>query len=80
MPQRLAKTKKHRALKTKKMGATSKSRRENHGTTARFPLTGAIPSIARGVSIDAKAIAMPAAKAAKAAAPAKAKTAAKSAQ
>jgi hypothetical protein len=60
MPQRLAKTKKHRALKTKKLGATSKRSRENHGTTTRLPLTGALPSLRRGLPVNPDLIVVPA--------------------
>lgn len=66
MPQRLAKTKKHRLIKTRKAGAKAKSAREIHGTTALFPLTGAIPSLSGGKVVKASDIQMPAAKAAKA--------------
>lgn len=67
-------------MKTKKLGASSKSAREHKGTTASFPLTGAIPSVKRGVAVTASEILMPVVAAAKKAAPAKAaaKTAAKS--
>lgn len=60
MPQRRAITLKHRALKTKKLGAKSKSARENKGTTAAFPLSGPIPSVHRGLNVDAACIDMPA--------------------
>ncbi len=53
MPQRLAKTRKHRSLKTKKMGAVSKARREIHGTTARLPLSGEMPTLRGGRPVDA---------------------------
>lgn len=53
MPARLSKTKKHRAKKTKKLGAKSKSARENRGTTPSFPLKGAIPSLRRGLPVSA---------------------------
>jgi hypothetical protein len=56
MPQRLAKTKKHRFLKAAKLGRSAKSARENTGTTASFPLTGAIPSLRAGVKVDPKTI------------------------
>lgn len=56
MPARLAKTKKHRALKTKKLGAKSKSSRENKGTTPSFPLSGPVPSLRRGRPVAASDI------------------------
>jgi ribosomal protein L25 (general stress protein Ctc) len=68
MPARLAKTKKHRAKKTKKLGASSKSARENHGTTARFPLTGPIPAVRYGRVVKPETITVKAKTAAKAAA------------
>ena len=79
MPQRRAITLKHRALKTKKLGAKSKSARENKGTTAAFPLSGPIPSVKRGLKVEAATIDMPAVMPAKKAVAAKApaKTAAK---
>ncbi len=82
MPQRLAKTKKHRLIKTRKAGAKAKSGREIHGTTPLFPLTGAIPSYSAGRVVKASDIKMPAAKAkvAKAAKAPAAKSAAKSAK
>lgn len=70
MPQRLAKTKKHRLIKTRKAGAKAKSRRELHGTTALLPLTGTMPAIRAGKIVKASEIQMPAVKAAKAKAPA----------
>ena len=75
MPQRLAKTKKHRMIKTRKAGAKAKSARELKGTTPLFPLTGAIPALRAGRVVKASEIQMPKATA-KAKAPA-AKTATK---
>ena len=62
MPQRRGKTQKHRALKTKKLGAKAKNARENHGTTPAFPLTGAIPSLRAGKPVKASSILAPAKK------------------
>jgi len=62
MPQRLAKTKKHRHLKTKKMGVRGKRSRENNGTTDRFPLEGDLPALRRGKAVKPESIFVPAPK------------------
>jgi hypothetical protein len=56
MSSRLGKTKTQRDCKTRKFGNKSKRRKENHGTTASFPLTGPIPSLRFGVPISASEI------------------------
>lgn len=62
MPARLAKTKKHRQKKAAKLGNSSKRARENKGTTASFPLTGALPSLRYGVAVKADDIVVATAK------------------
>ncbi|HVJ65607.1 MAG TPA: hypothetical protein VM901_10160 [Bdellovibrionota bacterium] len=62
MPQRLKKTKAHRDLKKAKLGARNKRIKENQGTTASFPLEGAIPSLRAGRKIAAEKIIVPASK------------------
>jgi len=47
-------------MKRKKLGAKTKAKRENHGTTASFPLTGAIPSLKAGRPVKASSIIVPA--------------------
>jgi hypothetical protein len=59
MPQRLKKTRTHRALKAKKLGAKTKHFKENKGTTAAFPLTGAIPSLRGGRPVEPSTIIVP---------------------
>lgn len=59
MPARLAKTKKHRHMKEKKLGASGKRARENKGTTASFPLEGALPSLRYGRPVKAESIVTP---------------------
>jgi hypothetical protein len=54
-----AKTMIKRRHKAKKMGATSKNKRENKGTTARFPLEGELPALRRGMKVDAASIVVP---------------------
>jgi len=56
MPARLAKTKKQRNCKTKKLGAKSKRARENHGTTTSIPKEGPIPSLRFGKAVKAESI------------------------
>ncbi len=60
MSSRLGKTKTQRDCKTRKFGNKTKRRREIHGTTASFPLSGPIPSLRFGVPVDAKEILVPA--------------------
>ncbi len=54
-----AKTMIKRNHKAKKMGAKSKHRRENKGTTAQFPLEGDIPALRFGQIVDAASIVVP---------------------
>lgn len=61
MSSRYMKTKVQRRCKLKKFGKTSKTQRENHGTTASFPLEGPLPSLRYGRPIDAASIIIPAA-------------------
>jgi hypothetical protein len=60
MSSRLGKTKTQRDCKTRKFGNKSKRRKENHGTTASFPLSGPIPSLRFGVPVNANEISVPA--------------------
>jgi len=60
MPTELKKTTIRRGHKRKKMGQHGKALRENHGTTASFPLEGPIPSLRYGRPIDAAEIKVPA--------------------
>lgn len=55
-----AKTLIKRHHKAKKMGATSKHKRENKGTTAHFPLEGDIPALRYGQKVDPASILVPA--------------------
>ena len=59
MPQRLAKTNKHRAKKAKKLGAKGKRFRENHGTTPSIPMTGELPALRFGKKVKAESISIP---------------------
>ncbi len=59
MPARLAKTKKHRNLKTKKLGAKSKRARENRGTTPVIPQDGPLPSLRYGKPVKPETIVTP---------------------
>ena len=59
MPQRLAKTNKHRAKKTKKNGVKGKRARENKGTTTSVPLTGDFPSLKFGKKVKPESILVP---------------------
>jgi hypothetical protein len=60
MPARLAKTKKRRNLIRRKLGATSKHKRENLGTTPSFPLEGPLPALRYGFKVDPASIEVPA--------------------
>ncbi len=62
MPQRLKKTNAHRAMKAKKMGASGKSFRENHGTTPSVPATGPIQATRGGRVVKPESIKVPASK------------------
>lgn len=59
MPARLAKTKKHRNLKEKKLGAKGKRRRENSGTTASIPNEGPLPALRFGRPVKPESIVTP---------------------
>ena len=63
MPQRLGKTKKHRAKKEKKLGAKGKRARENKGTTPSIPMKGDLPSLKFGKKVKPESILVPKAKA-----------------
>ena len=60
MSSRYGKTKTLRYAKARKFGARTKIARENKGTTARFPLTGPIPALCRGVVVKPESIVVPA--------------------
>jgi hypothetical protein len=55
-----AKTMIKRNHKAVKMGATSKRKRENKGTTAQFPLEGDLPALRYGMKVDPASIIVPA--------------------
>jgi len=60
MSSRYGKTKVQRRCKAKKFGKKSKATRENKGTTASFPLEGAIPALRYGRPVDPASIVVPA--------------------
>lgn|GEM_PF-3935456 len=53
------KTRTIRAHKAKRLGASSKRKRENRGTTCQFPLTGEIPSTRYGMAVHPDKIVLP---------------------
>jgi len=59
MSSRYGKTKTQRLCKAKKFGKRSKVARENKGTTASFPLEGALPSLRYARPVDPASIVVP---------------------
>jgi hypothetical protein len=59
MSSRLGKTKTQRDAKSRKFGKKSKTSRESKGTTASFPLEGALPSLRYGRPVDPSSIVVP---------------------
>lgn len=62
MPTELKKTKTQRAQKKAKLGARNKRVKENQGTTASFPMQGAIPTLKAGRKVAADKIVVPVSK------------------